>query len=473
MRILPELPRVVREVENLWIELADGTRLAARMWLPEEADANPVPAILEYIPYRKRDFTTGRDEPMHRYFAGHGYAAIRVDMRGSGDSDGVMQDEYTAQELADGVEVIAWLARQPWCSGKVGMMGNSWGGFNALQVAALRPPALKAIITLVLDRRPLCRRHPLHGRLPAQRQHGLGHDLLRLMLPLPPDPQPSSASKWREMWLRAAGGASALARSNGSSHQRRDAYWQPRIGLRGLRRHRLPRSMPSAAGTTAIPMPCRGCWPSSAARARGLIGPWAHMPIRIWACRARPSPILQEAVRWWDHWLKGRDTGIMDEPMLRAWMLEPRAAGTLLLRSSIPAAGSPRRSGRAPRIAQRTAPSQRWPTDARRPDRQRRQAFQIRSTTGLAGGECVPLGRLWRRGPDFPGDQRRGRWQIPLSSNGEPLSERSRDPGRAGAAASHCPPIARTAFVAARLCDVAPDGASTRITYRRAQPHPS
>jgi putative CocE/NonD family hydrolase len=89
-----------------------------------------------------------RDALTHPYFAGHGYAAIRVDMRGNGDSDGVMLDEYAKQEQDDALEVIAWIARQNWSSGKVGMFGISWGGFNALQVAARKPPALKAIVTL-------------------------------------------------------------------------------------------------------------------------------------------------------------------------------------------------------------------------------------------------------------------------------------------------------------------------------------
>ena len=138
----------VSVTENLFIPLSDGVRLAARLWLPADAETKKVPAILEYIPYRKRDGTRARDEPMHGWFAENGYAAIRVDMRGSGESDGLMADEYSAQELNDACEVIAWLARQSWCSGRVGMMGKSWGGFNALQTAALRPPALKAIITV-------------------------------------------------------------------------------------------------------------------------------------------------------------------------------------------------------------------------------------------------------------------------------------------------------------------------------------
>ena len=139
-RTVVTLPYPVKLIENTWITLADGVRLAARIWLPEDAEQNPVPAILEYLPYRKNDGTAIRDRVIHEYFAGHGYASVRVDMRGSGDSDGLLLDEYLPQEQQDALEVIAWIARQPWCTGKVGMMGISWGGFNSLQVAAHRPP---------------------------------------------------------------------------------------------------------------------------------------------------------------------------------------------------------------------------------------------------------------------------------------------------------------------------------------------
>src|SRR4051794_30061328 len=148
MESVSALPRPIELRDPVWIRLADGTRLAARVWLPVDAEAAPVPAILEYIPYRRRDFTAIGDSRQHRYLAGHGYAAVRVDLRGAGDSDGILEGEYLVQELTDGAAVIAWLAAQPWCSGAVGMMGISWGGFNALQVAALRPPALKAIVTV-------------------------------------------------------------------------------------------------------------------------------------------------------------------------------------------------------------------------------------------------------------------------------------------------------------------------------------
>ena len=94
--------------------MPDGIRLAARLWVPESAGAVPVPAILEYIPYRRRDSTRTRDETMHGYFAGHGYACVRVDIRGSGESEGVLKDEYLQSELDDGIAIIDWIRRQPW-----------------------------------------------------------------------------------------------------------------------------------------------------------------------------------------------------------------------------------------------------------------------------------------------------------------------------------------------------------------------
>ncbi|RLT51669.1 MAG: CocE/NonD family hydrolase, partial [Chloroflexi bacterium] len=147
MQVRSDFPHAVREIENMFIALPDGTRLAARIWLPLDAESNPVPAILEYIPYRKNDGTAVRDALYQPYFAGHGYAAVRVDMRGSGDSDGIMLDEYLLQEQDDGLAVLAWLAAQPWCTGAVGIFGKSWGGFNGLQIAARRPPQLRAGIT--------------------------------------------------------------------------------------------------------------------------------------------------------------------------------------------------------------------------------------------------------------------------------------------------------------------------------------
>src|SRR5580658_11386053 len=140
--------RAVRVIENTWIPMPDGARLAARLWIPEGAEKAAVPVVLEYIPYRMRDAYRYRDDRWGTQLAQYGVAYARVDVRGSGDSDGIIVDEYAPPELNDGVSVIAWLARQPWSNGAVGMRGISWGGINTLQTAAQAPPALKAIMPM-------------------------------------------------------------------------------------------------------------------------------------------------------------------------------------------------------------------------------------------------------------------------------------------------------------------------------------
>ena len=142
IKVIHEFPRSVQEIENTFIPLADGIQLAARIWMPEDALENPVPAILEFFPYRKRDGTSERDALTHPYYAGHGYACVRVDMRGSGESDGILEDEYLKIEQDNALEVLDWITTQPWCSGNTGIIGISWGGFNGLQIAA---PAWKKL----------------------------------------------------------------------------------------------------------------------------------------------------------------------------------------------------------------------------------------------------------------------------------------------------------------------------------------
>jgi putative CocE/NonD family hydrolase len=314
--------RQVREFENVWIPLGDGTRLAARLWLPDEgrpddAEALPVPALLEYLPYRKRDGTFERDALTHPYLAAHGYGCVRVDIRGSGESDGVLSDEYSQQELDDAVEVIAWLAAQPWCSGAVGMFGISWGGFNALQVAALRPPALKAIVTLCsTDDRYADDVHYMGG---AKLNAGFGWaSFFFADMCHPPDPALVGA-RWKEMWLRRLQ-ALPLFLERWLAHPRRDAYWKHG-------------SVCEDFGAIQCPVWAVGGWTDGYTNAiprllehldvprKGLIGPWAHAYPHF----ALPGPqigFLQEMLRWWDHWLKGSDTGVMKEPMLRAWMTD-------------------------------------------------------------------------------------------------------------------------------------------------------
>jgi putative CocE/NonD family hydrolase len=313
-----DFPRDVREIEHTWIPLSDGCRLAARIWLPPDAVEDPVPAVLEYLPYRKNDGTAIRDAARQPYLAGFGYAAVRVDMRGTGESDGLITDEYTKREEDDAVEVVAWLAEQPWCTGAVGMWGISWGGFNALQVAARRPPALRAIMTLCAsDDRYADDVHYRGGCV-------LALDMLHWASSMqtwsgrPSDPR-LRGDDWRQVWLERLENV-AVWIEPWLAHQRRDAYWKAGSVCDDYAAIECP--VYAVGGfvdgyTNAVPRLLEGL---SCPR-KGLIGPWAH----AFPDDASPGPsigFLQECLRWWDHWLKGLENGVLDEPMLRVWMQE-------------------------------------------------------------------------------------------------------------------------------------------------------
>ena len=451
MKIIERFPRAVRVIENCWITMPDGCRLAARIWLPEDAETAPVPAILEYIPYRKRDFTRARDEPMHYYFAGHGYAAVRVDLRGSGDSDGLLLDEYTKQERDDALEVIRWIARQPWCSGAVGMMGKSWGGFNSLQVAAHRPPALKAIITVCsADDRYADDAHYMGGCL--LNENLTWGSVLMSYNAYPPDPE-IVGERWRAMWRERLERAVFFPQA-WLEHPRRDDYWKHG-------------SVCEDFGAVTCPVYAIGGWADAYSNAvprllarldaprKGLIGPWAH----LYPHDGVPGPaigFLQEALRWWNHWLKGIDTGIMAEPMLRVWMQESvppkpfykQRPGRWIAESQWP---SPRISFKRYWLDGNQlggAPTVNAQLDVRSPQ-----------TTGLAAGEWCGFGAPG----EMPLDQREDDG-CSLIYDSEPLREKMEILG-APFAALEVTADQAVAMVAVRLNDVAPGGASTRVTY--------
>ncbi len=312
-----DFPREVVEWPDQHISMPDGTVLSARIWLPKDAEAHPVPAILEHLPYRKRDGTIARDELTHPYFAGHGYACIRVDMRGSGDSGGLMEDEYTQIEWDDAIAVMDWVRAQPWSTGDWGMMGISWGGFNSLQVAALRPAGMKAVISLcsTVDRYA----DDIHYKGGCMLGENLGWAAQMLAYSSrPPDPEVVGA-RWREMWFERLG-AQPFLLETWLGHQRRDAYWEHGSICEGFGAvqaavlsiggwHDGYRNTPSAlvAGLSGP--------------VKAIVGPWIHKYPHF----AGPEPrigFLQESLRWWDRWLKGIKTGVEDDPALRIWLMD-------------------------------------------------------------------------------------------------------------------------------------------------------
>ncbi|AWC22560.1 Cocaine esterase [Aminobacter sp. MSH1] len=452
MKTITEFPRDIVEFPDMGIVMPDGTRLSARVWMPADADQDPVPAILEHLPYRKRDGTTTRDCLTHPYFAGHGYACIRVDMRGNGDSEGLMEDEYTEQEWQDACDVIAWAAAQPWCNGKVGMMGISWGGFNGLQVAAHQPKALKAVITLCSTDNRYADDIHYKGGLLLNENMGWGATMLSYSS-RPPDPA-LVGEKWRDMWLARLEHEPFLP-AVWLKHQTRDAYWKRgsvNEDYSAIKAAVLAIGGWGDAYKNAVSRLVAGVQ----APVKGIVGPWIHKYPHF----AVPKPaigFLQEALRWWDRWLKGKDTGVEDDPAMRLYVMDSEPPRDWYLE----------RPGRW--IAERQWPS---PNIAARrlalgangilaEDARLDAAVSINSPQdcGMDGGEYCAI---WL-GPELPGDQRSDDTKsacfdgavldAPLDIVGAPVI-------RLKLAADR-----RHGMVAVRLCDVQPDGASTRITY--------
>ena len=453
MRIVDDLPHQVVHRETEWIPVAPDVRLAARTWRPVDATDEPVPAILEFLPYRRRDTTRERDDENMPYLAGHGYACLRVDLRGSGDSDGVLLDEYLVQEQDDAIEVIRWIADQPWCDGEVGMMGISWGGFNGLQVAARQPDALGAVVSCSsTDDRYADDVHYMGGCL-------LGDNLswasvMYAFNSTPPDPD-VVGDRWRDMWLeRLEAGGHWL--ETWLRHQRRDGYWQHG-------------SICEAYDDVQVPVLLASGWADGYSNAifrmlehldcprRGLIGPWSH----VYPHTGVPGPrigFLQEVVRWFDHWLKGVDRGVEDDPVLRVWMQD----------SVPPHPSYDQRPGRW--VAEDTWPP---PVEDREVLELSRSAelvpqgearpFEVSILSPLSVGLFAGKWCSYAAPPDLPHDQREedggslvfqtDRLREPLELLGAPVVEVELRADR---------PVA---MVAARLSDIAPDGEATRVTY--------
>nr|WP_235476462.1 CocE/NonD family hydrolase [Frigoribacterium sp. Leaf263] len=440
-------PRPVHavDVRDEWVPMPDGTRLHARIWAPRVE--HPVPVLLEYLPYRLDDWTAPRDSERHPWYAARGYASVRVDIRGTGSSDGLFDDEYSEQELDDGIALIEWLAAQPWSTGAVGAFGISWGGFNALQLAGRTPAALKAIVTVCsTDDRYDNDVHYMGGAVLGIDMAAWGGTMLAFNS-RPPRPEVVGAdwvSRWRERlehnrpmtptWL---------------AHQERDDYW----------RHG---SVCEDYTTITAAVLAVGGWADPYrdavlrlvanldAPVKGIIGPWSHQyPDRGLA----PGPgigFLQETLRWLDRWLLDEPNGVDDEPALRAWIND----------SEPPATYYAERTGR-------WVAAEAWPSSA---TRSRVEPLElmiggehgpvvVRSpqSTGLDAGRFFPFGNA----TDLPPDQRAddGRsvcFDLDVDDALDVLGSVVVDL----AVTSDRP----DATVIVRLCDVAPDGASTLVT---------
>ncbi|TPI11029.1 CocE/NonD family hydrolase [Mesorhizobium sp. B4-1-3] len=446
-----EFPFAVETVDPYWIVLADGTRIAATVWRPR-TDAK-VPVVVEMVPYRRRDGTVARDIDIHPWLAGHGIACARIDIRGSGDSDGDLADEYLPREQEDACEIIAHLGAQSWCNGNVGMTGISWGGFNALQVAARRPPALKAIIAnCATDDRYADDIHYMGGALLTEQE--MWSNFMLVKKAMAPDPQ-IVGDAWRAMWISRLEATRSLSEI-WLAHQRRDDYWRQGSVCED-----------HAAIECAVMAVCG--WEDSYSNfvprllehlpgpKLGIVGPWSH----AYPCRGAPGPLigyLQEALRWWRHWLCAEDTGIMDEPLYRVWITGEERPQPFYL----------------PDHAGSWAAEDQWPSP-----RVERRVLHLNAaglsgqpapgatlsvcSPATAGRDCGRWGGYGGSCPDMPIDQRREDG-LALCFDTLPLED---DLTLLGAPELDLLVSVDQPHVnlAARLCDVYPDGTSALMTH--------
>ncbi|MBK1868203.1 CocE/NonD family hydrolase [Aestuariivirga sp. YIM B02566] len=448
--IRTEFPYAVEVVDPLWITLADGTRIATTLWKPKTKDK--VPLVVEMVPYRRRDGTVFRDVEIQAYWAGFGVAVCRVDIRGAGDSDGLLADEYLPREQEDACEIIAHLSAEAWCNGNVGMVGISWGGFNSLQVAARRPPALKAIITLCsTDDRYADDVHYMGGALITEDE--MWSNFMLVKNAMPPDPQ-IVGDAWRDMWLKRLEANTSWS-EHWLRHQCRDAYWKQGSVCEDF--SKIDCAVLAVCGW-------EDSYSNSVARLleglsspkRAIMGPWTH----AFPCRGNPGPqigYLQEALRWWKYWLAGEATGIMDEPLYRVFVIEEERPRSYY------------ETHRGHWVAEEAWPSPRidWQTRYLNPiglDREAKTGAErsVRSPA-TAGTDCGRWGGYGGTSPDLAIDQRREDGQA-LCFDTEPLAEAITLLGAPEIELELTVDVPKV-NLAARLCDVYPDGTSALMTY--------
>ncbi|MCY4228647.1 MAG: CocE/NonD family hydrolase [Gammaproteobacteria bacterium] len=301
--------------EHCWISMPDNIRLSARIWWPE--GTGPYPAILEYIPYRKRDMVRSRDERNHPYFSQHGYVCLRVDMRGSGDSEGHMHDMYMEDEQSDARHLINWIAEQDWCNGNVGMFGTSWGGTASLQAAVDAPAPLKAVIAncATIDRFE-DDIHWMDGTMLSDTcEWGTA---LPVILGAPPDVS-TVGEKWWQQWIDRLENL-AFPLDKWIQHSVRGDYW--RNGSLAFNTENLSCPVLSIGGwadrysNSVMKLSKKRpdiCW--------GIVGPWGHH----YPDQGEPGPGIgfqQLALEWWNHWLKHQNKTPPNWPVLRLWRRE-------------------------------------------------------------------------------------------------------------------------------------------------------
>jgi putative CocE/NonD family hydrolase len=441
----------VRIERNVRIPVRDGARLAADLVRPDEEGR--FPAVIEYLPYRKDDNTAAAGD-VHHYLAERGFVGVRLDVRGTGGSDGVNTDEYVPQEQEDGCDAVEWVARQPWCNGRVGMFGSSYGGFTALQVAMHRPPSLKAIVPLYAtdDRYTDDCHYTPGGNLRMYYDVGCYGGLMVAMNALPPVPE-FAGEAWAEMWQRRLEENEPYI-PKWLAQQTDGSYWRPGSLRPGYERIACPVFLiggwrdgyanPMLRMAGKLRSPCKL-----------LMGPWTHTRPNT----SVPGPridYLNEVARFFAHWLRDEETGIMREPAVAVHMQEyARPERTL---DVVPGAWRAEASFPVQATRERTYFLDADGRLSGEPSKSEDAAeFEYRPTVGLANG-------FWSGGgiTYYLADDQRADEAYSLTWTSAPFAEDVHILGWPEVILHGSASMAVATFVA-KLADVAPDGSSCLI----------
>jgi putative CocE/NonD family hydrolase len=444
-------------------------QLRGHFWYnaPARQAGRRLPAIVELNPYRRRDGMLYVDSMMYPWFAFKEYCCFRIDLQGSGDSDGLMNDEYSDEELSYCVQVIEQIARLAFCDGNVAMMGKSWSAINSLMVAARDdvPAALKTILFCCgTDDRFNDDVHYKGGTMMYDNA-GWAASMWGWM-PMPPDPL-IVGDRWKAMWRERIESLEFWF-ERWAAHQTRDRYWRDTSVRDRMSNIHIPVYVVSgwqdgyknpaarivtALGERGVPV-------------EGVLGPWGHK----YPFDGFPGPHIEWldyiVTHWWDRWLKGRTPDAStDRPQLMVWMGESRG---------------PQRTPDYRERGRWVAEDWRWQQRIRplelvlQPDRR----LAVRATAARTGerwfhassdvllGTDVLETSSWGEceNPDLPGDQRTNDRRS-LSFDTPPL---------AGDLACFGRPLVRLvmrstraiASIAVRLCEIEPlTGRSHMVTW--------
>ncbi|MEH2545580.1 putative acyl esterase [Bradyrhizobium sp. AZCC 2262] len=451
---IPSGSSIVR-VDHLAIPLASGLTLGARLWRPADAEGVPVPALVDYHPYRSSDGSALADEGIYASLAARGYACVKLDVRGTGNSEGLHRDQFDAAYWTDAVEALAWIASQPWCNGKTGMTGLSWPAHASLMVATHQPASLGAIFPVDGADDRYLNRYQGGCLLVYAVWHGAQLSGMHLRPPLPW----VVGERWRDMWLERLASYQNYFEIWGA-HPTFDSYWHAGSATLGLHKITCPVLMSVGWADTGYAVALPRLLDNLAVPRAAIAGPWGH----CFPHTAHPGPgidFVDLAARWFDHTLKGSGDGQGVEafPALTAWLIESHAPSSDL--AERPGLWVSEKIWPSPSIEMRRygfAPGRLGvglSSDA---------TLAIRSplTVGTGAGEWMPW---YPTGPGayLPGDQREADG-LSLCFDSDPVVGDTDLLGQptlnlAVSSDQDCGQIV------VRLCDVAPDGASTRMTF--------